>query len=54
MNVVAFIVSMVVFVFGFWLFGLAFEVADGQFWIFLAGLVSVSVAVAIPVQILRD
>lgn len=54
MNVVAFIIAMVIFVFGFWLFGLAFAVTAGQLPIFFAGILCVSLAVFIPVQLLRD
>lgn len=53
MNVVAFFFAMVVFVFGMWLFGLAFEVATLQLPIFFAGIIAVSLALAIPVHILR-
>lgn len=54
MHVVAFIVALAIFVFGFWLFGLAFAVTAFQLPIFLGGILCVSLALAIPVQILRD
>jgi hypothetical protein len=54
MNVVAFIIALAIFVFGFWLFGLAFTVTAFQLPIFLGGILCVALAVAIPVQILRD
>ena len=54
MNAVAFTVAMAIFVFGLWLFGFAFEVTAGQLPIFLGGILCVALAVAIPVQILRD
>jgi hypothetical protein len=54
MNVVAFIVAMAIFVFGLWLFGFAFAVTAGQLPIFFGGILCVALAVAIPVQILRD
>lgn len=53
MHVVAFIVAMAIFVFGFWLFGLAFAVTAWQAPIFFAGILCVSLGFAIPVQILR-
>ncbi|MGO4691739.1 hypothetical protein [Glaciibacter sp. 2TAF33] len=54
MNVVAFIVALAIFVLGFWLFGLAFAVTAFQLEIFFGGILCVALAVAIPVQILRD
>jgi len=53
MNVVAFIVALAVFVFGFWLFGLAFTVTAFQAPIFFAGILCVSLALALPAHILR-
>jgi len=53
-NVVAFIVALAIFILGFWLFGLAFAVTAGQLPIFFAGILCVSLAVFIPVQLLRD
>ena len=54
MSIVAFVIALAVFLFGFWLFGLAFTVTVFQLPIFLAGILCVALAVAIPVQILRD
>jgi hypothetical protein len=54
MHVVAFIVALAIFVFGLWLFGLAFTVTALQLPIFIAGILCVALAVALPVQILRD
>lgn len=54
MHVVAFLVAMVVFILGMWLFGLAFAVSAGQFLIFFAGILCISAAVAIPMHVLRD
>jgi hypothetical protein len=54
MNVVAFVIALAIFLFGFWLFGLAFTVTVFQLPIFLAGIIAVSLAVAVPVHILRD
>ncbi|MBC7441905.1 MAG: hypothetical protein H7311_05220 [Ramlibacter sp.] len=54
MNVIYFTISMAIFVFGLWLFGFAFEAASLQAPLFIGGVLAVSLAVAIPVQILRD
>ncbi|WP_160141051.1 MULTISPECIES: hypothetical protein [Cryobacterium] len=54
MNVIYFIISMAVFTFGLWLFGFAFEAPTLQAPLFIGGVLVVSLAVAIPVQILRD
>ena len=54
MHLVAFIVAFAIFVFGFWLLGLAFTVTAWQGPIFFSGIIVVCLAVAIPVQILRD
>ena len=54
MNVAAYIVARAIFLFGFWLFGLAFTLTVFQLPIFLAGILCVSLAVAVPVHILRD
>ena len=54
MHVVAFIVAMAVFVFGLWLFGLAFAVTTFQLPIFFAGILCVALALWIPTRVLRD
>jgi hypothetical protein len=54
MHILAFIIAMAAFVFGFFLFGLAFSVTAFQAVIFFAGIVAVSLAVAIPMHMLRD
>lgn len=54
MPILTFVVAMVVFVFGLWLFGLAFTVTAWQGAIFFAGILAVSAAVAIPVRALRN
>lgn len=53
MNVVAFLVALVVFILGFWLFGLAFTATAFQALIFFAGILCVSIALALPAHILR-
>ena len=54
MHLVAFIVAFAIFVFGFWLLGLAFTVTAWQGPIFFSGIIVACLAIAIPVQILRD
>ncbi|GAB3126314.1 hypothetical protein [Glaciibacter psychrotolerans] len=54
MKIVTFIVAFAIFVFGLWLFGLAFAVDAWQAAIFFGGIIAVSLAVFIPVQVLRD
>ncbi len=54
MNIVAFVVAFAIFVFGFWLFGLAFTVTSLMAPIFIGGILCVSVAVAIPFHMLRN
>lgn len=54
MNVVIFIVSLAIFLLGFWLFGLAFTVTAGMIPIFFGGILCVALSVAIPANILRD
>ena len=53
MNIVAFVIAMVVFVVGFIFFGLAFTVTSLQAPIFFAGILMVSLAVYIHMQVLR-
>ena len=52
MNVVAFLIAMGIFVFGLWLMSFAPEVAGFEAPLFLAGILSASVAVAIPMNFL--
>lgn len=54
MHIVSFVVAMAAFVLGLWLFGLAFTVTTWQGPIFVAGILAVSAAVAIPAHVLRD
>ena len=54
MNIAAFIVAFAIFAFGFWLFGLAFSVTALMGPIFIAGILCVSIAMAIPFHLLRD
>ncbi|WP_165906117.1 hypothetical protein [Agromyces badenianii] len=52
MNVVAFFISMGLFVFGMWLMGTAPEAAAFQAPLFFGGIVSVAVSLAIPFHLL--
>jgi hypothetical protein len=54
MHIVSFVVAMAAFVLGVWLFGLAFTITVWQGPIFVAGILAVSAAIAIPVHVLRD
>jgi hypothetical protein len=54
MHIVSFVVAMAAFVLGIWLFGLAFTVTVWQGPIFVAGILAVSAAIAIPAHVLRD
>lgn len=52
MNVVAFLIAMGLFVFGMWIMSIAPEVAGLQAPLFFGGILAVSLAVAIPVNLL--
>lgn len=52
MNVVAFLISMAIFVFGLWLMGTAPVMAGFEAITFLGGILAVAVAVAIPMNVL--
>jgi hypothetical protein len=48
----AFAFSLVLFIVGIYLFGLAFTVTSFQAIIFFAGIIAVSLAIAIPAHVL--
>ena len=54
MNVVAFIIALAIFILGLWLFGVAFTVTALQGLIFIAGIIAISLALAIPFHFLRN
>ena len=54
MNIAAFVVAFAIFVFGIWLFGLAFSVTSLMAPIFIGGILCVAFALAIPFHLLRD
>jgi hypothetical protein len=53
MNVIGFIVSLALFLLGMFLFGQAFVIDSGQAIMFFGGIVSVCVAIALPIHILK-
>lgn len=52
MNVVAFLIAMSLFVFGMWLMGTAPHLAGVEAIVFFAGIICVSLAMAIPMNLL--
>ena len=52
MNVITFIIAMAIFLFGLWLMSIAVELPGFEAISFFGGILSVSLAVAIPVNIL--
>lgn len=52
MNVVAFLIAMGLFVFGMWLMGIAVGLVGLEAVMFFGGILCVSLAVAIPVNLL--
>lgn len=53
MKIIAIIVALVFFIGGMYLFALAFQVPGLETLIFFAGIVAVSIALAIPVHVLK-
>ena len=52
MNVVAFLIAMGLFVFGMWLMSIAVGLVGFEALLFFGGILCVSLAVAIPVNLL--
>lgn len=52
-KVLVFIVSLVIFLAGLYLFALAFQVAGWEIAIFTAGILVAGIAIAIPVHVLK-
>ncbi|MFK4730630.1 hypothetical protein ROT00_13150 [Agromyces mediolanus] len=52
MNVVAFLIAMGLFLFGMWLMGTAPHLAGVEAIVFFAGIVSIALAMAIPMNLL--
>jgi hypothetical protein len=53
MNIVAFVISFIVFVGGLFLMGYSFEIPGYELVAFLGGILAVSLAVAVPAHILK-
>lgn len=53
MNVIAFVVSIVLFVGGFFLMGYSFEGHDLQALMFFAGIIVTTLGVVIPIHVLK-
>lgn len=51
-NVVAFIISFGLFLFGMWLMAVAFANEAMAIWIFTGGILAITVAMAIPFSLL--
>jgi len=54
MNIVPFIIAFAIFILGMFLFGLAFSVTVFQGAIFIAGILAISLSLAIPFHLLRN
>lgn len=52
MNVVAFLISMGIFVFGLWLMGISVSLPGFEAVTFFGGIICASIALAIPMNIL--
>lgn len=52
MNVITFVITMALFVFGIWLMSIAVELPGFEAITFFGGIIAVAIAVAIPVNIL--
>ena len=52
MNVITFVITMALFVFGIWLMSIAVELPGFEAITFFGGIIDVAIAVAIPVNIL--
>ncbi|WP_158251177.1 hypothetical protein [Cryobacterium sp. Y11] len=54
MHIAAFVVAFAIFILGLWLFGLAFSITSLMGVTFVAGILCVALAMAIPFHLLRD
>jgi hypothetical protein len=52
-NIIAFVVSIVLFVGGLYVMGSAFYVAGAEYPVFLAGILASCLGVAIPIHVLK-
>ena len=53
MNIIAFVVSLALFVLGFYIMGNAFYVTGAEFAVFIGGILVSSIGVFIPIHILK-
>ncbi|MET4781388.1 hypothetical protein [Glaciihabitans sp. UYNi722] len=53
MKIVAFVISMALFLGGFLLMGYAFEPGSGEGVMFFGGLVAIALSIAIPFHVLK-
>lgn len=53
MNIIGFVVSLVLFVLGFYVMGSAFYVVGAEFPVFIGGILLSSLGVFIPIHILK-
>ena len=53
MNIIAFVISLVLFVGGFYVMGSAFYVTGLETLVFLAGILICSIGVMIPIHVLK-
>ncbi|WP_127794042.1 hypothetical protein [Agromyces sp. LHK192] len=52
MNTILFLITMAIFVFGMWLMGNASHIAGFEAIIFIAGILCIAIAMAIPINVL--
>jgi len=52
-NIIAFVVSLALFVLGFYIMGSAFSVTGAEFAVFIGGILVSSIGVFIPIHILK-
>lgn len=53
MNIIGFVISLVLFVLGFYIMGSAFYVTGAEYLVFIGGIVCSSLGLIIPVHILK-
>lgn len=53
MNIIAFLISIVLFVGGLYVMGSAFYVVGAEYPVFIAGILVSSLGVAIPIHVLK-
>ncbi|CAN5307835.1 hypothetical protein BH11ACT4_BH11ACT4_11210 [soil metagenome] len=53
MNIIAFIISLALFIGGLYIMGSAFSVVGAEYWVFIVGILVSSIGVAIPIHVLK-